>query len=199
MSHRFRPTEALIADIANRVQGGAFPHVAAEAAGVPTEVFHDWMERGSQPGAREPYRSLAERVRHAHGHARCMAEIDLHTNNSKAWLLNGPGKNSDSLPGWSTPVKGQPKPERHSVNVLAEPQLQALLTSLLETLSPYPEARAALATALAARPATRPPGGSSPGRATPPTGTTPGHRGALPGRGPAAAPVPQDSAGHRSS
>ncbi len=146
---RFHPTEALIADIANRIQGGAFPHVAAEAAGVPTEVFHDWLERGSQPGAREPYRSLAERVRHAHGHARCMAEIDLHKKNSRAWLLNGPGKNSDHLPGWSAPVKGQPKPEKRTVNVLTEPQMQTLLATLLETLAPFPEARAALAKALA--------------------------------------------------
>jgi len=154
---RFQVTEALIRDIALRVQGGAFPHVAAEAAGVPTEVFHDWMERGSRPGARDPYRALAERVRHAHGHARCMAEIALCKADPKAWLLNGPGKNSDSLPGWSAPVKGQAKPERRAVNLLLEPQMQALLASLLEVLAPFPEARAALAGALAARQASQPP------------------------------------------
>jgi len=148
---RFRPTEALISDIALRVQGGAFPHVAAEAAGVPAEVFHDWMERGSRPGAREPYRSLAERVRHAHGHARCMAEIALCKGNPRAWLLNGPGKNSDTLPGWSAPVKGQPRPERHAANPLLEAPTQALLAKLLEVLAPYPDAHTALADALSER------------------------------------------------
>jgi hypothetical protein len=134
-----------------RVQGGAFPHVAAEAAGVPAEVFQDWMERGSRPGAREPYRSLAERVRHAHGYARCMAEIALRENDPKAWLLNGPGKKSADLPGWSAPLKGQPNPDEGAVNVLLEPQMQALLKSLTAVLEPFPDARAALAKALEAR------------------------------------------------
>src|SRR5207244_707653 len=109
------------------------PHVAAEAAGVPAEVFQDWLERGSRPGARDPYRSLAERVRHAHGHARCMAEVALCKADPKAWLLNGPGKNSDTLPGWSAPLKGQPKPDR-GLSALLDPHLQALLGSLLEVL-----------------------------------------------------------------
>jgi hypothetical protein len=146
---RFRVTEALVADIASRVQGGAFPHVAAEAAGIPAEVFQDWMERGSRPGAREPYRSLAERVRHAHGHARCMAEVGLRKNEPKSWLLNGPGKNSDALPGWSTPVKGQPGADREAFNALLDARVQALLAALLTALEPYPDARAAVAAALA--------------------------------------------------
>ncbi len=146
---RFPVTEALIADIASRVQGGAFPHVAAEAAGVPAEVFQDWMERGSRPGAREPYRSLAERVRHAHGHARCMAEVALRTDDPKAWLLNGPGKNSDALPGWSTPVKAQPGADRDAANLLLDARVQALLAALMAALEPFPEARAAVAAALA--------------------------------------------------
>ena len=83
---RFHITQALIEEIAVRVQSGAFPHVAAEAAGVPAEVFQEWMERGSRPGAREPYRGLAEQVRHAHGHARCVSEVALRQKDPKAWL-----------------------------------------------------------------------------------------------------------------
>lgn len=143
---RPRLTVGLIKDIASRVQLGAFPHVAAEAAGVPAELFHQWMEWGSGPGARQPYRDLAERVRHAHGYARCDAEIALRHNDPKAWLLNGPGKDSDSLPGWTTPVKSDAKPD--AANALPESQMQALIASLLEVLAPYPEARAALAAAL---------------------------------------------------
>jgi hypothetical protein len=107
------------------------------------------MERGSRPGAREPYRSLAERVRHAHGHARCMAEVALRSDDPKAWLLNGPGKNSDALPGWSTPVKGLPAADRDAVNLLLDARVQALLSALLAALEPFPEARVAVAAALA--------------------------------------------------
>jgi hypothetical protein len=78
-----------------------------------------------------------------------MAEIELCKGNPRAWLLNGPGKNSDTLPGWSAPVKGQPRPERRAANPLMEARMQALLATLLEALAPYPEARAALAAALA--------------------------------------------------
>lgn len=152
---RFHVTEAIVTAIASRVQGGAFPHVAAEAAGIPAEVFQEWMERGSRPGAREPYRSLAERVRNAHGYARCMAEVALRRDEPKAWLLNGPGKISEALPGWSAPVKGQPA-EREAVNVLLERQLQTFLVTLLEVLGPYPEARAAVAAAFAPAVAPRP-------------------------------------------
>jgi hypothetical protein len=153
---RFPVTEALVNDIAMRVQNGAFPHVAAEAAGVPAEVFQDWMERGSRPWAREPYRSLAERIRHAHGHARCMAEVALRNDDPKAWLLNGPGKNSDSLPGWTTPVRGQAGLDRQAVNALLEPQVQALFAAVLAALEPYADARAAVAAALGARQASQP-------------------------------------------
>ena len=145
---RFLVTEVLIGEIILRVRSGAFPHVAAEAAGVPAEVFQEWMERGSRPGAREPYRGLAEQVRHAHGHARCMSEVALRQKDPKAWLLNGPGKNSDNLPGWSMPVKGQAKPQRPGAGVLLQAEMQTLLGSLLDVLAPYPEARAALAAAL---------------------------------------------------
>jgi hypothetical protein len=155
---RFHVTESLIHDIVMRVQNGAFPHVAAEAAGVPAEVFHDWLERGSRPGARDPYRGLAERVRHAHGHARCMAEIALHEANPRTWLLSGPGKSSADLPGWSTPVKGQAGADRRRANLLLEPQMQALIASLLDALTPFPDARAALAAKLDKKPAEKSPG-----------------------------------------
>src|SRR5581483_9885206 len=109
------------------------------------------MERGTRPGAEPPFRDLAERIRHAYGHARCMSEVALRNKDPKAWLLNGPGKHSDSLPGWTMPIKGQAKPERPAANALLEPQMLALLRSLLDVLTPFPEARAALAGALEAR------------------------------------------------
>lgn len=145
---RFHVTEELIKDIAMRVQNGAYPHVAAEAAGIPPDVFQDWMERGTQKGARDPYRALAERVRRAQAHARCMAEVEMRTNDAKAWLLNGPGKGTPDEPGWSAPVKAQVTQESRTVNVLLDPQMQSLFAAILQVLAPYPEARAAIAAVL---------------------------------------------------
>jgi hypothetical protein len=162
---RCRLTEALIHDIALRVQGGAFPHVAAEAAGVPAAVFHDWMRRGTERGARDPYRALARRVRHAHAHARCMAEVALRNDDPRTWLLHGPGKDSADLPGWSAPARAPADTGGRTANVLLDPHLQALLAAILDVLAPYPEARAAVAAALAEKASSRPAAAESAGPA----------------------------------
>ena len=81
---RQRPDPVLCQQICAYIRAGGYAPVAAEAAGVPAAVFHDWMERGTGRGARDPYRTLAERVRHAHAHARCMAEV------ARDFLRSGP-------------------------------------------------------------------------------------------------------------
>jgi hypothetical protein len=154
---RPRLTDGLIADIASRVQSGAFPAVAAEAVGVPAAVFAAWMKRGDRPGARDPYRSLAQRVRRAHAHARCMAEVALRGKEPKVWLLNGPGRHSAEAPGWSAPARAPADPKGRGGGVLLEPQLQAVLATLLAALEAYPEARTALGAMLAEQQAGEPP------------------------------------------
>ena len=41
------------------IRAGAFPLVAAEAAGVPREVYQKWIDSGESRRRREPYRSFA--------------------------------------------------------------------------------------------------------------------------------------------
>jgi hypothetical protein len=145
---RFTITEELIHEIGLRVQSGAYPHVAAEDVGIPAEMFQVWMERGTRPDARDPYRALAERVRQARAHARVQAEVEMRRTDPKAWLLNGPGKGTPDEPGWSAPVKAQVTREGRTVNVLLDPQMQSLYAAILQVLTPFPEARAAIAAVL---------------------------------------------------
>ena len=145
---RFDITDALIDNIAVRVQSGAFPHVAAEAAGVPREVFEEWLERGRpHPGRRPPklYRDFCQAVRQAQAEARLAAELKLLEKNPLQWLKCGPGRETPSAPGWTIPVKPLFAGDREAVNVLLLPEFQAVLASMLDALAPFPEARAALA------------------------------------------------------
>jgi hypothetical protein len=148
-------TPDLIREIATRVRGGAFPQVAAEAAGVPAGPFAEWMRRGSRPGARGLYRELVEEVRYGQAHSRCMAEIALRQKDPRTWLLSGPGKGTTDRPGWSGAVRGQLQAEGYAGNPLLQAQIQALLARLMDLLEPHPEARAAVAAALATPQAAR--------------------------------------------
>jgi hypothetical protein len=144
-------TPALLNDILARVEGGAFPHVAAQAAGVPLETFYRWMASGNRKKSKEPYRGFARRVEQAQAHARCMAEVDMRQNDPKAWLIHGPGKSNPALPGWSAPMKPSINQDNRTINLLLQPQMQSLFAAILQVLSPYPEARAAVAAALAGK------------------------------------------------
>ena len=45
---RYRLTPALQEKIVAYIRAGGFPHVAAEAAGLPRRVFERWLERGQR-------------------------------------------------------------------------------------------------------------------------------------------------------
>jgi len=62
-STRPKLTPAVQQAIVAYVRAGGFPHVAAEAAGVPAEVFDSWMELAERPRAAAKYRELADAVR----------------------------------------------------------------------------------------------------------------------------------------
>src|SRR5262249_33979079 len=80
--------EALLGSI----RSGAYPQVAAEAAGVHRKVFLAWLGRGERPKAREPYRSFAAEVRQAAAMSRVKAETDLREKDPRFWLKHGPGR-----------------------------------------------------------------------------------------------------------
>ena len=148
MAERFRLTAELRKNIVGSIRAGGYPHVAAEAAGVPKDVFDDWLAQGNRKNAWEPFRSFARDVRQAFAQARLLAEIMGYQKNPKVWLVNGPGRESDQRPGWSTSVKpAEPAPEAR--NALCDPELLAVLRKVRDVLEEFPEARQKVADALA--------------------------------------------------
>lgn len=147
MSKRIRLTPELSQQIAAAIHAGGYPHVAAEAFGVPKEIFDDWLKSGNAKNAREPFRSFARDMRKAFAQARLCAEMAGFKKDPKLWLVHGPGRESEQRPGWSVSVK----PAETSAelrNVLCDPELMALFRNLLEVLRPFPEARVQVAQAL---------------------------------------------------
>ena len=111
------------------------------------ETFDDWLRRGEEPKAREPYRSFAKDVRLAFAQARLSAEVAVFKDEPKIWLIHGPGRETDDRPGWSVSVK----PAELSVagkNVLLDPELMRLFHVVMQALEPFHEARLEVAQAL---------------------------------------------------
>jgi transposase-like protein len=136
---RFRLTPELRSQIIAAVRSGGYAHIAAEAFGVPKSVFDDWMKRGGERDAREPYASFARDIRQSHAQARLRAEMSLFEAEPKLWLIHGPGRETDASPGWSVSVKPAELASA-TRNVLLDPELMALFRTLMEVLRPYPEA-----------------------------------------------------------
>jgi hypothetical protein len=150
-----RLTAKLQRTICAFIRAGVFAHVAAEAAGVPAELFADWLAKGKGPGAREPYRSFAGVVAQARAQAQASAEMSVLHKAPATWLRNGPGREIAGRPGWTTTARAVPQQDQRSLNLLLDPGMQRLLTALLRVLEPYPEARAAVAGVLAAEKETK--------------------------------------------
>jgi hypothetical protein len=142
----------LTPDVEQQILGfigaGGFPHVAAEAAGVPQDVFRNWLERGSRPRAREPYRSFARGVMQTAARARLKAELEAREKDPRFWLGHGPARETADSPGWTGQVKplGSTVPAAESAPALAE--ISQVWRQVLQSLEAYPEARAAVAQAL---------------------------------------------------
>src|SRR5262245_23708103 len=148
MAERHRLTPVLGEQICGWIRVGGYPAVAAEAAGVPRAVFARWVARGLKKRAREPYRSFAESVRQAVAQARLKAETEAYKKDALNWLKHGPGRDRPGQPGWALPVKAR-DPKRRRVNPLLLPEVARAVADLLQALTPFPEARAAAAAALA--------------------------------------------------
>jgi hypothetical protein len=143
-----RLSTSLIADICQRIKAGAFEQVAVESLGVPIAAFQGWVRRGQRPRAGGLCRQLVDEVRQARGHARLMAEMQLRQEDAKAWLLHGPGRDCAAQDGWAgvSAVSRGHKPS--AGNDWPEDVLE-LGAVLLEALTPFPEARVAVAEVLA--------------------------------------------------
>jgi hypothetical protein len=143
---RARLTPEIQSSICAYIRSGAFPHIAAEAAGVPQEVFDDWLRIGSA-GKKSPrrYRRFASAVKQAMAHVRLRAEIRVLDADPKTWLTQGPGRHRARRPGWSGMVRPTEEADDQTPNLLADPALSRLMARLSEVLAPFPEARKAVA------------------------------------------------------
>jgi hypothetical protein len=139
-------TPELQALICAYIRSGAFPQIAAEAAGIPQKVFDRWMRYGQ---ARRPlalYRDFAQAVRQAQAQARLLAENHALQQSPLNWLKSGPGKETARMPGWTSPVK--PAMPALKETGLSRQRLMDFIACLLTALEPFPEARLAAADAL---------------------------------------------------
>jgi hypothetical protein len=143
-----RLTPALIAEVCTRIKAGAFEQVAAESLGIPYATFQEWLRRGQRRRGGRLQRELAAAVLQARGQARLLAEMQLRDEDAKAWLLNGPGRETAAQAGWAgTGQAGRgPAPAEQAVQ---HRRWLELCAALLEALAPFPEARAKAADALA--------------------------------------------------
>ena len=144
-------TPQIQTEICAFIKAGGYPHIAAEAAGVPREVFNDWLEWGrkSKKGPYKKYRLFVEAVLQSIAQARLTAEIKAHDDSPLDWLKQGPGKETPDSPGWSTPVKPTVNQTNNTINLLLHPEMQSLFAAILQVLGPFPEARQAVSEALA--------------------------------------------------
>jgi hypothetical protein len=125
------------------VRAGGYAHVAAVAAGIPREVFEEWMRKGEAKRPTQKYKPFAEAVRQAEATARLNAEVAALKDKPMDWLKAGPGKETTAKPGWSALVKPQTGGGKETP-VLMEPDVQRFLAVLLRALEPHPEIRAAV-------------------------------------------------------
>src|SRR5260221_2298571 len=88
------------------LRDGAFPGVAAEASGVPELVYRYWLDRGREEMQHQGdgdiiFLDFYLDVMKTSAQARAQAESEVYNNQSLAWLLHGPGRDSSETPGWT--------------------------------------------------------------------------------------------------
>jgi hypothetical protein len=139
------PTPALVEAITAYIRAGGYPHVAAEAAGVPRRVFQRWLRRGGRRQAPKELQDFRRAVLQAHAQARLKAEIAILDHKPLDWLRYGPGRETTTAPGWTSASKPCLQGPQEESNPLLDPRTQALIVIVLEGLNEFPEARARLA------------------------------------------------------
>jgi hypothetical protein len=147
-NHRSQKLTPEIAEkILALIRSGGFPLVAAEGAGVPVEIFRDWLKRGEQPAPRQPYLNFAREVRQAAAMCRLVAECNVYKKDPKFWLAHGPGRDRPGYPGWA----GETRPlslEDQATGTAPAMDWSSVCIRLLNALADFPDARAAAAQAL---------------------------------------------------
>jgi hypothetical protein len=138
-------TPAIERSIVAYVRAGGFPHVAAVAAGVPRELFDEWMQNGAQADSK--FRSFYLAVLQAQAQARLAAETKALEEKPMDWLKCGPGRDTADSPGWTAAARASQRSGNASTDLFRHPELQGLFAAVLDLLTPFPEARAVVAEA----------------------------------------------------
>src|SRR3989442_14822683 len=96
--------------IVSLIDAGAFDYIAAEAAGIASRAFRDWVARGEH---RHPTRrstpeliAFAKAVREAKARARAAREITVADREPKFWLSHA-ARSKPGREGWSDPVEAE--------------------------------------------------------------------------------------------
>ena len=74
--------------------------------------------------------------------ARLRVETGVYKEDEKFWLRHGPGREFPGRPGWSAPARAAPRPAR-TPGAMTELRWNAIQSTLLRVLAPFPEARQA--------------------------------------------------------
>jgi transposase-like protein len=133
-------TPELHQQIVAAIRAGGYPHVAAQAFGVPPKLLDKWMQRGMAKQARDPWRTFAQEARLAHAQARLKAEVDVLREAPRYWLEHGPARDRADAPGWSSATAPAPA-SVEPPNVLLDPVFLEAVHDLLDALSPQPDLR----------------------------------------------------------
>jgi hypothetical protein len=142
---RYALTPEVARLIVSYVRAGGYPHVAAEAAGVPREVFEEWLRRGEERGGRPPFREFRRDLLQAHAQARLKAEVAALEDRPLDWLKFGPGKETAAAGGWTGLARPRPAAVSPGGDPFADPAARAFIHFLLEQLGNHPELRATIA------------------------------------------------------
>jgi hypothetical protein len=145
MPSRYRLTPEIEGQIVSFIRSGGYPWVAAEGAGIPRRVFAQWLRRGAKPRSGLRYRRFYEHVMQARAQARLAAEVETRKKDPRYWLTHGPGREHTGAAGWTNPPRAPALARRKGEDTLLTERLLRMLAPVLQSLTAYPEARAALA------------------------------------------------------
>src|SRR5581483_10561473 len=123
-------SEPIILNIASFIRAGGFPEGAAQAAGVPVDLFRRWLRRAETPRTRRLFRTLKHECETAAAQSRLAAEIRVHEKKPEFWLLDGPGKDVPGKAGWSVAARSiEPEFDRQSA---MDEGRQAVMMEIME-------------------------------------------------------------------
>jgi hypothetical protein len=142
-----KPSPELLKEIVAYIRAGAYPHVAAQAAGLSQTQFTQWMQRGERAGSKGSHADFAKAIRQAEAQARITAEMEIRQNKPLDWLRNGPGRHSMQNVGWTGNVRGTSQAETAG-DLLDSPAMQETISTILRALEDHPEAKRAIEQAL---------------------------------------------------